>query len=96
MTERLGKEQLIQLARTWILENSASARAAKVEINGTTPLLEEGLLDSLGLVDLMAFLEKTTGNEIDLFELDEEEVMTLEGLCRTASSQGQAADGAAE
>ena len=94
MSEPLEKDQLIQLAADWILENSPNARAANVEIGPTTPLLQEGLLDSLGLVDLLAFLEKTTGNEIDLFELDEDEIMTLEGLCRTATGAGQSQDAA--
>ena len=88
MSESLGKEELIRRAAAWILENSPNARPAKVEIAATTPLLQEGLLDSLGLVDLLAFLEKTTGNEIDLFEFDEDEAMTLEGLCRTATGEG--------
>ncbi len=87
MSEGLEKEELIRRAAAWILENSPNARAAKVEIAATTPLLQEGLLDSLGLVDLLAFLEKATGNEIDLFELDEDEAMTLEGLCRSATGE---------
>ena len=96
MSDGTGKEQLIELAAAWIMENSSAARFARVEIRGTTPLLQEGLLDSLGLVDLMAFIEKTTGRQIDLLELDDDEVMTLEALCRATSGDSHRTESAAE
>ena len=82
------EDRLIQLAVGWIMENSPNARSAGQEISGSTNLFEEAVLDSLGFVDLIAFLEKTTDREIDLLELDEDDLSTLQGLCRAASNGG--------
>ena len=84
MTDALEEDQLIQSAITWILENSPNARNSGLEILGTTNLMEEAILDSMGFVDLLAYLEKTTGREIDLLELDEDDLSTLQGICRAA------------
>lgn len=86
MSESPSKEELIGLAAEWIREHSPNARAGGAELSPDTQLLATGLIDSLGLVDLLAFLEKATGAEIDLLELDEDEIGTLEGLCRAAVS----------
>ena len=88
MNDTLEEDRLIQLAVGWIMENSPNARSTEREISGRTNLLEDSVLDSLGFVDLIAFLEKTTGREIDLLELDEEDFSSLQGLCRAASTVG--------
>jgi acyl carrier protein len=84
----IDREKLIQAAVNWIRQNSSSVRSATTEITAQTPLLKDGILDSLGFVDLVAFLEKETGNQVDLLQLDEEELMTLNGLCRAISATG--------
>ena len=95
MTE-IGQDQLIQISVNWIREHSPQARDSRAEILGTTQLLETGILDSLGLVDLLAFLEQTTGNQIDLLELDEKDISTLEGLCKAAKKINQQGNGSYE
>ena len=70
-------KDLITVATTWILDNSPNARAAKEPITADTQLLREGYLDSMGFVDLVAFLEQTVDAEIDLLELDEDALFYL-------------------
>ena len=84
-----GHDQLIQLARDWVVEHSPEANILQMEISGKTHLLESGALDSLGLVDLLAFLEMTTGMQIDLLEVDAQDFATLDGLCRAAMGARQ-------
>ncbi|MEM7222520.1 MAG: phosphopantetheine-binding protein [Pseudomonadota bacterium] len=91
MSDAAEEDKLIRLAIDWVLENSPNAQSAGQEITGDTNLLEDSLLDSLGFVDLVAFLEKTTNREIDLLELDEDDLSTLQGLCRAACTAGTAA-----
>src|SRR5262245_27251101 len=77
-------EKTIQIARNWIVEHSPDANIKQVTITSTTHLLESGILDSIGLVDLLTFLEQTTGNQIDLHELEPKDFATLDGLCKAA------------
>jgi acyl carrier protein len=77
-------EKMIQIAKDWVLEHSPDANIKDVAILNKTHLLESGVLDSIGLVDLLAFLEETTGNQIDLLELEPEDFATLDGLCKAA------------
>ena len=84
MGESFQEEQLIELAVNWIATSFPNTVANSIDISAGTDLLQEGILDSLGLVDLLAFLEKTTGHEIDLLELDEDSLGTLHGLCCAA------------
>lgn len=79
----LNKDQLIQAAIQWIRANSRKA-AARGDISAHTQLMQDGVLDSLGLVDLVSFLEKTSGKPIDLLDLDEKDFSTLDGLCGAA------------
>lgn len=47
-----------------------------------TDLLDTGLLDSLGLVDMIAALEVQFGIVMDLMELDLDDVRTVESITR--------------
>jgi len=79
-------QDLFASATGWILENSPNARAARTPITPTTQLISEGYLDSLGFVDLVAYLEQTVDGEIDLMELEEDQLTTLAGLCAAAAA----------
>ena len=94
MMAQADRETLIQAAVTWIRENRRTARSADITISASTPLLQEGILDSLGLVSLVAFLEKLTGNPME--ELEEEDLRTLDGLCSAALRAGSASEGSTD
>lgn len=67
------------IAAAWIRDHYPPASDAP-EITADTDLLETGVLDSIGFVELIEFLGIETGHAIDLFELEPEVFSTLAGL----------------
>jgi hypothetical protein len=69
MTEKLMKAQLEieldDLIIKWVRENAQTNGNGHVEFTGHTNLLESGLLDSIGFVELIVFMEGKTGYNID-------------------------------
>ena len=88
MTESLDEDALLALAIEWILANSVNARNEPEKVTADVNFLEEGILDSLGFVDLLTFLESKTGKEIDLMEVDEDDLSSLRGMCNVALNAG--------
>ena len=76
------KDELVAQAVSWVREKSPVAEAADAPIDGAMDLFAAGLLDSVGFVELVAFIEEQAGGQIDLAEVDPEEFMTIQGLCR--------------
>ena len=56
------------------------------EVSPETDLLTAGILDSMGFVDLLMFLETEYGYRIDLTEADPARFSTVQGLCELALS----------
>ena len=83
------EDQLIGLIINWVRENKLTNGSGKAEINGDTNLLEAGLLDSLGFVELLLFIETQRGWTIDLTNADPEEFAVVKGLCRIALKNRQ-------
>ncbi len=81
---KVAPEELVQIARTWVVKHSPDTSLRETDISVETNLLESGMLDSVGLVELLALLENTTGNKIDLLDLAPEDFSTLAGLCNAA------------
>ena len=61
----------------WILER---VDAGPAEVEARTPLLEEGRLDSLQIVELVNFIESRFGVAIDLEEMLPENFETVEHI----------------
>ncbi len=78
------ESELITLAINWVKQNNLKDGSANVKITENTNLLESGLLDSLGFVELILFLENQSGREIDLMDVDPAEFCVVKGLCRIA------------
>jgi len=65
----------------------ANGRGTCEDLPEDCDLLLSGMIDSMGLLDLVASIQEFTGREID-FELLEPEEMTVVGpLCRFVSEQ---------
>ena len=47
-----------------------------------TDLMRESVLDSVGFIELVAFLERQTGQGIDLETASAEDLTSIRGLCR--------------
>ena len=50
------------------------------DLKGDTDLLDTGVIDSLGFIELIAAIEQKTGVELDLFDTDPAEFVTPDGL----------------
>jgi len=63
------------------------ARHAKIArpmvIDETTRLFERGIIDSLGIIDLLAFVEAQTGRTIPMRKVDMKYFGTVDCICRS-------------
>ena len=58
------------------------APALRVDIDDRTPLFRTGLIDSLGILELLAFVEEATGRPIPIHAVDLRHFGTIERICR--------------
>lgn len=90
-TNELGKDKaffattddngdLENLAIQWVQENN-QAIGDEFVVEANTDLIKTAILDSVGFIELIAFLEIQAGSKIDLAELHEEDIATISGLC---------------
>jgi len=63
------EEQLI----TYFKENAG----ADLEVSYDTLLVEDGVIDSMGVMDLIAFIEKTFGVSMEMDDLEIENFATI-------------------
>jgi len=54
-----------------------------VNIDAFTPLFETGLVDSLGIIDLLAFVEAATGAPVPMRKIDMQCFGTVDRITRT-------------
>jgi len=54
-----------------------------VNIDAFTPLFESGIVDSLGIIDLLAFVETTTGAPVPMRKIDMQCFGTVDRITRT-------------
>jgi len=76
--------ELDDLITKWVRKNAQTNGNGDVELTRYTNLMESGLLDSIGFVELIVFMEGQTGCNIDLTDVDPSEFTTVEGLSRIA------------
>lgn len=75
---------LVELAMNWVKANNLTNGASNAQITEDTNLLESGLLDSFGFVELILFLETQSRCKIDLTEVDPADFSVVKVLCRLA------------
>ena len=56
-------------------------------LSPTTPLITSGILDSLATLDLVSFLEKRFGVELEAHDVDHSKLGTLEDIARMVQSK---------
>jgi acyl carrier protein len=76
--------ELVDLIIKWVRKNAQTNGNGQVELTMHTNLMESGMLDSIGFVELIVFMERQTGDNIDLTDVDPGEFTTVQGLCRIA------------
>jgi acyl carrier protein len=83
----VAEQELIDLVVGWVRENGHNG-STRTEISENTNLLESGLLDSFGFVDLILFIENSTQKKLDLIDVDPEEFALVGNLCHLALQNG--------
>jgi acyl carrier protein len=58
-------------------------RTEPIAIDRTTPLFETGLIDSLAIVDLLAFVETAIGRPIPMRKVDMRYFATVDRICHS-------------
>jgi acyl carrier protein len=80
----MNVETLVKEVCAWAREHCEDAGINGIEITPETDLLGSGALDSLGFIDLIAFIEASAGVELDLMEIDPDDFSRVQGLCEFA------------
>jgi len=57
------------------------------ELNYDTPLFETGIIDSMGFIKLLAFLEKSCGVSLDMSEITMDNFRTINDICAKIGSK---------
>jgi acyl carrier protein len=90
--DSIGQEELFELGRTWFADNRVANPG--VAVDEDMSLIDGTIIDSLAFVELIHFIEETTGESLDLSRLDMDD-LTLRTLCacrvpRSSSGNGSA------
>jgi len=80
----LKENDLIGLVVDWVENNSQNPDETNGGIEAGADLLSSGILDSVGFVELLVFVEEKTGRELDISEIDPEQFGTIGALCKYA------------
>jgi len=83
-----SSEQIRTFLQQYILEKSVAGGKEKPgELADDCDLLLSGMIDSLGLLDLMSAIQQHCQKEIDFEALDPEQLTVVGPLCRYVSEQ---------
>jgi len=77
----ISKKELADRIIGWIRQYGQKSGPVNFEITENTNIMSTGLLDSFGFIELIMFLEKETGCEIDLSDIDPGDFTVVKGLC---------------
>jgi acyl carrier protein len=76
MPQNASIPEIIERTRAFVVENFLYARS-DVQLNPEDGLLAQGIIDSLGVVELIAFIEDEFGIEVGDDEVTEQNFGTL-------------------
>ena len=83
-----NSEQIRVFLQQYIVEKSiAGGKDSPGELADDCDLLLSGMIDSLGLLDLMTAIQQYCQHEIDFEALDPEQLTVVGPLCRYVSQQ---------
>jgi acyl carrier protein len=83
-----SSEQIRTFLQQYILEKSlAGGKGTPGELADDCDLLLSGMIDSIGLLDLMTAIQQHCQREIDFEALDPEQLTVVGPLCRYVSEQ---------
>lgn len=76
--------QLINLVKDWVRERDRRPGDEAGRLTEEMDLIASSTLDSVGFIELLAFVEEKTGRPIDLNDVDPTHFTTVAGLCQVA------------
>jgi acyl carrier protein len=80
----LTERELIDRVIEWLRQSGSNRPQSYAGINDETDLFAAGLIDSLGFVELITFIESHDGCRVNLVDADPAEFALIGGLCRLA------------
>lgn len=80
----IQEDALVVSVLSWIKEHWLPGNRHGTEITEDVDLITDGLLDSMGLVDLLLFVEQQTGRSIELKSVEPKDICVVKNLCRIA------------
>jgi acyl carrier protein len=80
----IKENALVVSVLNWIKEHKLPGTRDGAEITEDIDFITDGLLDSMGLVDLLLFVEEQTGRPIDLKTVEPTDICVVRNLCRIA------------
>ena len=84
---RVGSQEAFTRALIAFIAGPLCARHTRlrqpVNVDAFTPLFETGIVDSLGIIDLLAFVETTTGTPVPMRLIDMQFFGTVDRIVRT-------------
>lgn len=80
----IQEKALVVSVLKWIKEHKLPRNHHRSEITEDTDFIADGLLDSMGLVELLLFVEKQTGRPIDLKTIEPTDICVVRNLCHIA------------
>ena len=85
---QMGPDALRAFLRTYLAEKLTSqGREMAIDFGDDCDLLLSGVIDSMGLLDLITALQEHCGREIDFDALEPEQMTVVGPLCDFVSSQ---------
>ena len=82
----MDRQEIVALTRAFILENFLYTQP-DFPLEEDTRLLGEGIVDSMGVMELIMFLETTFGVSADEDDIREENLGSLGGIARWVMAQ---------
>ena len=77
-----AENDIVNLIIDWIKQDRQTAGFESPHITPDTNLIESGVLDSSGFIELILFVESQTGAQIDLMEVEPSEFGVVKHLSR--------------
>jgi acyl carrier protein len=82
--KQICESELLHVVIHWVHENTHTNGVDHLEITPETNLISSRVLTSLGIIDLLVFIESRTNCKIDLTDVEPNEFAVVKGLCRLA------------
>lgn len=74
----MDEQKIRQSLKRWIVEHSKAQ--VRGELGDDTPILEQGILSSLDIVELVLFIESLRGEEVDTDAIEPEVFTSVDTL----------------